>query len=253
MQRQCSCATPSAEVQSRTCCPCANSRLPATVAEATSGNMVGEWLPQMRAPFTAPGDTPRRLAMAPTARFWSRRVSAEKFALGMDGACSAAIRALVQAGLPTTTTFTSLLETESSSAPARSKILALADSRSLRSMPGPRGRAPTSRATSTPVKASTSLLVATMRVTTEAAQSSISMTTAASLGMAGSISFRCSTTGWSLPSSSPRAIRKIKLYAIWPAAPVTSTVTGSLRSSFCRAREEAGRDGGLKLTRTTAE
>lgn len=43
------------------------------------------------------------------ARFWSRRVMAEKFSLGIEGAYLAQMRALVLAGLPTTSTLTLFL------------------------------------------------------------------------------------------------------------------------------------------------
>ena len=52
----------------------------------------------------------------------------------------------VLAGLPTTSTLTLREATLFSAAPCAVKILAFSSSRSLRSMPGPRGRAPTSRA-----------------------------------------------------------------------------------------------------------
>src|SRR5678815_3508816 len=55
------------------------------------------------------------------------------------GAFFIAIRQLVFAGLPTTNTFTFLSATRSSAWPCGPKILPLASSKSLRSMPGPRG------------------------------------------------------------------------------------------------------------------
>src|SRR5690606_40104036 len=51
------------------------------------------------------------------------------------------IRALVLAGLPTTRTLMLRLATSLIALPCTEKMAALASSRSLRSMPGPRGRA----------------------------------------------------------------------------------------------------------------
>src|SRR4051812_34198714 len=62
------------------------------------------------------------------------------------------------------------------------------------------------------------------------AQSCSSITTPCSAPSAGVISSSDSTTGWSLPSRSPFAIRKTRLYPIWPAAPVTATRTGFFMS-----------------------
>ena len=81
-----------------------------------------------------------------SARLWSRRSMAVKFSRGRLGALFMAIQALVLAGLPTTSTFTLRLAALSRALPWAVKIWALAASRSARSMPGPRGRAPTSRA-----------------------------------------------------------------------------------------------------------
>ena len=86
------------------------------------------------------------------ARLWSRRVSAEKRSRGMSGALLIAISALVLAGLPVTPIRTSSAATSFSALPCAVKIAPLASSRSPRSMPGPRGRAPTSRARLTPSK-----------------------------------------------------------------------------------------------------
>ena len=64
----------------------------------------------------------------------------------ISGALRWVIRALVLAGLPTTSTLMSLLATVLIALPCTPKMAALASNRSLRSMPGPRGRAPTSSA-----------------------------------------------------------------------------------------------------------
>ena len=71
----------------------------------------------------------------------------------MSGALLAAIRQLVLAGLPTTSTFRSDAAWSFSAWPWGLKIPPLASSRSLRSMPLVRGRAPTSRAMLTPSNA----------------------------------------------------------------------------------------------------
>ena len=56
------------------------------------------------------GDADAGLAprAAPLARLWSRRIIAVKRSRGTSGACDIAISALVLAGLPTTSTLTSL-------------------------------------------------------------------------------------------------------------------------------------------------
>ena len=81
------------------------------------------------------------------------------------------------AGLPTTSTMTSRLATASSALPWAVKILAFSSSRSLRSIPGPRGRAPTSIATSASLNAAIGSEVPTMPATSGNAQSSISIIT----------------------------------------------------------------------------
>ena len=77
---------------------------------------------------------------------------------GSEGALRCAISELVLAGLPTTSTRTSRLATASSALPWAEKILAFSSSRSLRSMPGPRGRAPTSMAKLQSLKAAAASL-----------------------------------------------------------------------------------------------
>ena len=70
----------------------------------------------------------------------------------MSGALLIAMSALVLAGLPVTVICTSSAATSLSALPCGAKMPPLASSRSPRSMPGPRGRAPTSRARLTPSK-----------------------------------------------------------------------------------------------------
>ena len=72
---------------------------------------------------------------------------------GTSGAFAIAISALVLAGLPTTRTFTSSAAPALIASPCGLKMPPLASSRSERSMPGPRGRAPTSRPMLQPSKA----------------------------------------------------------------------------------------------------
>mmetsp|Transcript_64439 Transcript_64439/g.149868 ORF Transcript_64439/g.149868 Transcript_64439/m.149868 type:complete len:201 (-) Transcript_64439:382-984(-) len=75
---------------------------PRTSACARSGTRAA--LPQMMTFRTSPTDTPARSAICPTARFWSKRVSAKNCSLGTDGAWYAQSSALVQAGWPATKT-----------------------------------------------------------------------------------------------------------------------------------------------------
>ncbi len=94
------------------------------------------------------------LASWAIARLWSSRSIAVKRSRGMSGALLMAIRQLVLAGLPTTSTLTSLAATAFSALPCTVKISPLALSSSERSMPLVRGRDPTSSATLVPSNAS---------------------------------------------------------------------------------------------------
>ena len=118
---------------------------PATVACARSGNCVAEWLPQIVTPRISVTGTCAFAASCARARLWSSRVIAVKLRASRPLAFSRAISAFVFAGLPTTRIFTLRLATAASALPCAEKICAFASKRSLRSMPGPRGRAPTSR------------------------------------------------------------------------------------------------------------
>ena len=71
----------------------------------------------------------------------------------MSGALFIAIRQLVLAGLPTTSTFTSSAASSFSALPCTVKILPFSESSSARSMPFVRGREPTSSAMLTPSNA----------------------------------------------------------------------------------------------------
>ena len=127
---------------------------------------------------------------------------------GTSGALDRAMRQLVLQGLPTTRTRTSEAALAAMARPWGLKMPPLTLSRSPRSMPALRGMEPTSRAHDVPSKAVLRSEVATMSLTRGKAQSSSSMTTPSSAFMAGSISSRRSTTGWSGPSSWPEAMRK---------------------------------------------
>ncbi len=76
-----------------------------------------------------------------------------KRSFGTSGAFDIAISAFVLAGLPTTRTLTSSAAPALIASPCGLKMPPFASSRSERSMPGPRGRAPTSSPTLQPSKA----------------------------------------------------------------------------------------------------
>ena len=181
--------------------------LPATSALNRSGYCVAEWLPQIVIFLMSVTGTSSFAASCEMARLWSRRVRALKRSLGMSGALLIAISALVLAGLPVTRTRMSSAATSLRALPCAVNSAPLADSRSPRSMPAVRGRAPTSSAMFAPSKT----LVGSSPITTldssGNAQSSSSMTTPSSAFRAGVISRRRSSTGWSFPSSSPLAMR----------------------------------------------
>ena len=122
-----------------------------------------------------------------------------------------AIRALVFAGLPTTSTLTSRLALRDSASPWGLKMPPLADSRSERSIPALRGIAPTSRATSASPNAVSASSVQTTPASSGKAQSSSSMRTPSSALSAGVISSSWSTTGVSGPSIEPEAMRNSRL------------------------------------------
>ena len=185
--------------------------LPPTSAWKMSGYWVAEWLPQIVSFLMSVTVAPVLAASCDSARLWSRRVSAVNRSCGMSGALVIAISALVLAGLPVTPMRMSSAATSLSALPWAVKIAPLASSRSPRSMPLVRGRAPTSRARFAPSKT----VFASSPISTPAsvgnAQSSSSMTTPSSALRAGVISSSCSWTGVSLPSRSPLAIRKSRL------------------------------------------
>jgi hypothetical protein len=128
----------------------------------------------------------------------------------MSGALFMAIRALVLAGLPVTPMRTSSAATLLSALPCSVKIAPFAESRSLRSMPGPRGRAPTRRARLTPSKIFSASAPISTPASVANAQSSSSITTPSSALSAGSISSSRSSIGRS-PASAPLARRNSRL------------------------------------------
>src|SRR5258707_1319646 len=113
--------------------------LPPTVAWCRSGYWVAEWLPQMMTLLTVVNAAPLFSVSCASPRLWSRRVIAVNRLRGREGALRCAMSELVLAGLPTTSTRTSRLACVSSALPCAEKILAFSNSKSLRSMPGPRG------------------------------------------------------------------------------------------------------------------
>ena len=183
---------------------------PLTSAWKRSGYWVAEWLPQIVIFLMSVTLAPVLAASWEIARLWSRRVSAENRSRGMSGALVIAMSALVLAGLPVTPMRTSSAATALRALPWAVKIAPLAESRSPRSMPGPRGRAPTSRARLTPSKIFSASEPISTPERSGNAQSSSSMTTPSSVLRAGSISSRRSSIGRSA-ASAPLARRKSRL------------------------------------------
>src|ERR1700748_1144378 len=77
---------------------------PSTLAFTRSGYWVVEWLPHTVMLVTEVTGLPSLLASWILARLWSRRIIAVKRSFGTSGAFDIAIRQLVLAGLPTTST-----------------------------------------------------------------------------------------------------------------------------------------------------
>ena len=156
---------------------------------------MAEWLPQIVSFVISDSGTDSFFDSCASARLWSRRVMAVKRSAGTSGAAAWAISALVLAGLPTTSTFTSRDATASSALPCTVKIWALASSRSLRSMPGPRGRAPTSSATWQSRNATRASSVAVTLLSPRPAQSASHPYNPFGACSAGRTSRTCSITG----------------------------------------------------------
>ena len=127
---------------------------------------------------------------------------------GISGALERAMRQFVLQGLPTTRMRTSEAACSAMARPCGLKMPPFTLSRSPRSMPALRGTEPTRSAHVVPSKAVLRSEVATMSCRRGKAPSSSSMHTPSSTFMAGSISSRRSTMGWSSPSSWPEAMRK---------------------------------------------
>ena len=181
---------------------------PSTVAWVMSGYWVAEWLPQMIIRRSWSTGTAVLLASWASARLWSRRVIAVNRSCGTSGALLMAIRALVLAGLPTTSTRMSSAAWSLIALPWGAKIPPLASSRSPRSMPLVRGRAPTSSPMLAPSKAMFGSSLMSIRDRSGKAQSVSSMAVPSAASSAGVTSSRLSSTGRSGPSSWPEAIRK---------------------------------------------
>jgi hypothetical protein len=126
----------------------------------------------------------------------------------MSGAFDFAISAFVLAGLPTTRIFTSSAALAFSASPCGLKIWPLASSRSARSMPFERGRAPISIATLTPSKASAGSAVMSMFFRRGNAQSTSSIAVPSAAFCASGISNSLRSISVSGPSICPDAIRK---------------------------------------------
>jgi hypothetical protein len=120
---------------------------------------------------------------------------AVKRSAGTSGALRMAMSALVLAGLPTTSTRISSAALSLMALPCTVKMAPLALSRSLRSMPLLRGRAPTSSAQLAPAKARLGSSVSTRSLSSGKAQSTSSMATPSSAFSAGVISSSCRITG----------------------------------------------------------
>jgi hypothetical protein len=181
---------------------------PATSAWKMSGYWVAEWLPQMVRRRISLTGVPVFFDSWVSARLWSRRVMAVNRSAGTSGAAAWAISALVLAGLPTTRTRTSSAAWSLMAWPCGLKMPPLAASRSPRSMPLPRGRAPTSSAMLVPSNAVAGSSVMSMPASSGNAQSSSSIAVPSAADSAGVISRRRSLTGTSGPSNCPEAMRK---------------------------------------------
>ena len=186
---------------------CSAATFPPTSAWNRSGYWVAEWLPQIVILLISVTGTPSFFASCAMARLWSRRIIAVKRSAGTSGAADRAISAFVFAGLPTTSTRTSSAAPALIARPCGAKIPPLASSRSPRSMPLVRGRAPTSSATLTPSNAAVASSVMSMPASSGKAQSSSSIAVPSAALTACGISSRRSRTGVSGPSSWPEAMR----------------------------------------------
>ena len=173
-----------------------------------SGYCVAEWLPQMIIRLISETGIPVLLASCAIARLWSSRIIAVKRSAGTSGALLIAISAFVFAGLPTTRTRMSSAALSLIALPCGAKIPPFASSRSPRSIPFVRGRAPTRKATLAPSNASSGWSLISIPLSSGKAQSSSSIAVPSAAPSAGVISSKRSSTGRSGPSNWPEAIRK---------------------------------------------
>jgi hypothetical protein len=119
---------------------------PLTWAQVRSGNIVGEWFPQITTLAISATADPVLSATCQTALSWSNLVIAQKFYLGKSFAWVAAIKQLVLAGFPTVKTLTSLWAWSFKAFPWGMKILAFSWSKSPLYIPLLLGFAPTNNA-----------------------------------------------------------------------------------------------------------
>ena len=168
---------------------------------------MGEWLPHTAMLVTSDTVVPVFSASCATARLWSSRVIAVNRSGGTPSALRCAMSALVLAGLPTTSTLMSSAAPAAIASPCGLKIAPLASSRSDRSMPLVRGRAPTSSATFVPSKAWRASSKMSTPASSGNAQSSSSSAVPSAAFTASGISSSLRWTGVSGPSICPEAMR----------------------------------------------
>ena len=163
-------------------------RSPRTCAWNRSGYIVGEWLPHTPICVMSVTGAATLFASCAIARLWSSRIIDVKRSGGISRALFIAMRQLVLAGLPTTSTLTSGAARSASAFPCTVKILPFSPSSSARSIPLVRGREPTSRATLTPSNAWCGSSCSSMELTRGNAQSTSSIATPSSAPIAWGIS-----------------------------------------------------------------
>lgn len=152
--------------------------------------------------------TDRRSLNYEIARFWSKRLIAVKFSLGIEGACWEATSALVLGGLATTRTLTVFLEYLSSASPCSLNIFAFTYSKSFLSIPGPLGLPPTNTATSVLSKATSIYVVGIIWARRGKAQSLSSSTNPFNNPSEEGSSINYRMTFWVGPNIRPDAIKK---------------------------------------------
>mmetsp|Transcript_29010 Transcript_29010/g.72789 ORF Transcript_29010/g.72789 Transcript_29010/m.72789 type:complete len:218 (+) Transcript_29010:502-1155(+) len=181
---------------------------PAIVVEEISGYCVLEWLPQITARRTCWTLTPERSASWAWRRLWSKRVSAMTFSTAIVGAAlRARMAAFVLAGLPTTSTLHVGSPTRASALPASAKMATFLASRSARSIPSLRGKAPSMMATSAPANATSWSSVASTVPSCAESRSSSSSLTPPSAPSAPATSSRCRLIVTPLPKIEPSSRR----------------------------------------------